>query len=242
MLFRSILVFDLFNNAWATVDEGILACGVAAWQKLRIQGQERLCHVGVDGALHLIDSGDQDETPWHQVGLGANPWPQSIRKIAVNTRVVTRGYLAGDWDRKRWKSVKLRTASNNATLAVSAVTEGAFEEEALMAVPTWTRGHSMRRDVDDYDPTVDDTNAVSGDAGFHGSPYREDYSVLVNPTGAIVNGGLYPDFMQTHTCGMPFDARGHELQLDIRCSTGRLELAAVQLEAIEDERRTADRS
>ena len=229
---NAILVYDLLNGAWASVDEAADATCIVAFQKIRVRGQERLCAVCVDKTLRMLEEGSNDEI----YVTVANPPSITISPAAISTRVVTRGYLANEWDRKRWKAVKLQLAHNNPSYSVGTVVEGAFETASHVSAETKTRGRSVTANGTDFDET-----ATSGDASNHALPYREDYSLLATTTGFRVNNGVYPDQLQTSTHGFPIGERGHTLQLDITNTQGRLEVVSIGCEATEDERRLATR-
>ena len=230
---NAVLVFDLLNQKWASVDEGGPGTALRQFQKLRVQGRERLCAVGMDGTLRLLEEGGHDQT--YRFVLGEHGGPLHTA-VAIPTRVVTRGYLANEADRKRWKQAKLQVATTNPTYSVRTITEGAFETCAYVTNQTRVRGRHTQRDTVDWDPT-----ATTGPESVHATPFREDYSLLVTSTGFQLNDGAHPDQLQTFTHGLPIGERGHALQIDLTNTTGRLELLSIECAGTEDERRLAAR-
>ena len=229
---NAVLVYDLLNQHWVSLDTAALGSvtGVRQFQKVRINGQERLCATGIDGVLRLLEEGDVD------MSLSAG----NIVNQFITTRVVTRGYLANEWDRKQWKQVKVQIAHNNPIYSIGTVVEGAFETASHVASYQPTTGLSLLANGTNYDPTSTVATAA-GSAGRHASPYREDYRVDATAAGFRVNSGVYPDQLQTTTLGYPIGERGHALQLDITNTSGRLEILAVECAGTEDERRLAAR-
>ena len=148
--------------------------------------------------------------------------------------LLTRGYRCGDLAEKRFNSSKLAMREWGAQYTVAAKVEGVLEERTLRTVTRsrlkylrpWNRPH--------YDPTN-----VNDDAD---EPYREDYSVALNESGA--GTAAIPDHLHLGAAGVRLDdvqdlaenyrpnLFGEHLQLRITGVKGRVELVSVQTRAL----------
>lgn len=168
-----VLPYSFLNQQWAGE-----WCGdtlrPAAWARLPVFGEERLCFVDTSGAVRWMgdDYLDGDSE--------------------IETELVSRGYLCGVPERKIFLAGELNVDTWNARVTVEIRTPGVGESETTINARTYSRTQYLVHGKADYDPenTNDD---------FH-TPRRGDYSATIDDTGIhLGDDGITPDTHQNLT-------------------------------------------
>jgi len=238
---NKILIYSFINQSWQGYDTSDVITGMEGFVELFYNGSNRLFIVDKNGFFHLYDDetygSDVDDIPSSTTGV--------VTKTAITTEVLSRGYSAGTpagylggprggaGSFKKWRSATLRSKTLNPTFTVDAEFEGINESVNLVSNKTYDRT-KFDRPYDAADYTVTSANR------FFDS-YRQDYTVQANDfstafTDAPTSGAVFdPDLMADHENRYAFRGDGMYMQLRIKNTTGRQDVAAINVGAIPGE-------
>lgn len=165
-----------------------------------------------------------------------------IKAQDIETTVITRAYVAEDFDHKRFQGLDLVLATWAPTLTVTCLMDGVNEEHVEIAAKTFdnTKYYPV---ADDWE-TDNDTSATATPAdGGHGNAYREDYSVVIPDLGFYLGDtGVVFDLHQEIQERRRLDNhRGRSMRVKIANTTGRCVIRQVAVAAIPGERRAGVR-
>ena len=236
-----IFTYSFLNQQWQGYDTSTVITGMKGFVELTYGGARRLFFIDKNGFFHLYDDyrygDDTDDVPNATTGV--------VTKTAISTEVLSRGYTAGTpagylggprsgaGSFKKWRSATLRSKTKNPTFTVDAEFEGVNESVNLVTNKTYDRTK--------YDRPYDATDYVVTDAATFFAPYREDYTVQADDfgtafTNAPASGAVFdPDLMAEHENRYAFRGDGMYVQLRIKNTTGRQEIAAISVGAIPGE-------
>ncbi len=212
---NAVLVYDTLNQRWAGHDESA-ALRVRDWLKFVWGGLVRSVFASDDGYLRQYEDGPHDHVAGETEG--------SVDYVAVETRLLTRGYGGGAAGRKRFGEVRARLATWNPRFTVTAHVDGVAESRELAAAETRSRTRYRRpHGKVDWDSTnADDDHATKG---------REDYSVLTGDDGIMTGeNGLTLGLIQETEQGWRVREHGQYLQLEITGDQGQTEVKSVTVE------------
>jgi hypothetical protein len=206
---------------WTPLDSGSAITPVE-WFKLTLNGEERLFYVGADAFVNLYEereAGDEIVDASRDNGIGTE-------EIAFRAR--TRGYF-GETMRAFQRPVASTVSVNtwNPTYSVTASFEGVNKTLALATDETRDRTRYFRP----FNAAAYDATNANDDFA---TPYREDYSVVMDTDGVTfddngINLGTLQSVVESHNINC---RQGRYVQLEITNTTGRLQLAGVNLEAV----------
>ncbi len=210
---NAIAVYDFQNQGWAGWWEFDLLD--AAWfVRLTVGGRRRLAVVsgtaisGNEGAVYVLGDDFMDES------FGT--------ESAVETELVTRGYLCGSNGQKVFIGAAVEVATWYGAGEISAVRDGVNEEADAQ---TFAKDRTVYATFD-KGPYVE-----SNENDDHGDPYREDYSVVIPTGGLRLGSGVCLGLHQTSSERMRVRQRGRHLQIRVRGTRGRVAVRAVQVDA-----------
>jgi hypothetical protein len=146
-----------------------------------------------------------------------------ITAQAVQSEVVTRGYIAQQPKAKRFVAATMLLSTWDPSYTVTSVVDGVGEETDYIADATRDRTKYFTHSAMDYDPTNASDN--------HEAPYREDYSVVPDRAGFIPGDeGINVEQHQDSNHSVAMNERGNWQQLKIVNTQGRCDLKSVTLE------------
>jgi hypothetical protein len=207
-----LLTFDFQSGAWDGVDEGPALCVQEFFEAVH-QGKRRLCFLGTDGWVSIV------EECWEGDQVGDATQPGGVRTVPLQTEVLTRGYAFAGPDQKRWKQAELVAGVWNAQLGVSALTGASGSERVLLPPTEWSRTRYLK--------PAGKADFVEGNAnGDWAEPGRGDYSVR------LITAGLKMDLeagrWQELTVRRSMRAMaGRWGQLRVECWRGRIRLMGI---------------
>lgn len=222
---NAILVYDFALQQWVSLDEG----PAIVPRRLLILGdgaRERLAMEGEDGYVSLLEEyleGDQVHDPDAPNGLGLTP---------IDWSATTRGYCVNTVAWKRTIESKVAVATWGATWSLTQVFDGVQEDRAVVMdhTPSPTRYYRP------FDAPEWDASNVNDD--FY-TPYREDYSVNLEPGGVAlgVNGLACSLFQEVQRQIGLRTAAGRAPQLRLSSSAGSMLWRGVEIEQAPEPRR-----
>jgi hypothetical protein len=183
-------------------------------------GVERLFFLSEDGYVNLMEEareGDEVQGPDATRGFAWQP---------IRQRWLTRAYRSDNGTFQRAVNVLVSLATWNPSYQVKLIFDGVNEEQQFNADGT----ARFTKDRTKYDRPFDaepyDITNVNDD---HGTPYRQDYSVMLP---VYAGRGLGLELAQESTeifAASP--QQGRTVQVEITNYQGRMQLKAVQLSA-----------
>lgn len=203
----AVAVFDDVTGAYCGVDEAPGVFAVKAFLKASYLGRQRLFLLGVDGTLRLYEEGFEDE-----IMDAAGDFVSQ----AIPTVFRSRGYALANGDRGRAVAAKAQVATWAPNFALHSLTPGYNSTETERTGITRSRTTYDVHDRPDWDP--------SNDADDHGTPGRQDYSVVLPDAGMNLGSGVDLDAHQLSDVRTPLSRTGDWQQVEVRNSAGRLEL------------------
>mgnify|MGYP003148009421 CR=1 FL=1 len=169
---NAVLVFDTLLGQWQGVDTFATAMGfsIHSWLRAEYLGRTRLFAYGNDGYAYAYEEGNIGIDDAKVTGLHA-----------IKTRVKTREYSAGGFQRKNWTNMRAELSTYNPSINVVAETTGTNETVDLFTDYTRNRLKSTN-----FGGIVDEQNVD----GSWANPFREDYYVPSRTTAINVNVSL----------------------------------------------------
>jgi hypothetical protein len=214
---NAILVFDFINKAWSGYWTGEWV-DVRAFLRTQSGGRRSLFMVTGDahadrkahGAMMKAQEGESDFC--------------YDEHAEIADELVTRGYMGGSLEHKRFQRVLADVSTWRPVSAVAARLDGVGEEIRLGGPITRDRTRYQVWSLGPYDP------ANSGDD--HGDPYREDYSVDLETPIALGAAGVNPMLRQRFHLSWRPNLRGQFMQVRVTNTQGRLAVSGVAVEAL----------
>jgi len=208
---NAIFVYDFRNQAWASLDQGA-ALTVLEFFHAQIGGRDRLCFLGNDGWVNLLEEAGAD-----QLADATQPGGLGWADIALTTTM--KGHLFGQPGPKTFPLVELGLAVWNASLTVTVANGGNWSERTALTGRTFSRTAYLRPfDAAPWDPL----NA----AGDWANPNRGDYSVVLR-NGMNLAGCSTLQYQEVFLRPSLRTFRGPYALITIANATGRLKIKAV---------------
>jgi hypothetical protein len=205
----SMFSFDFQAGTWDGVDEGT-ALNVLEFFETIHQGQRRLCFLSTDGWCNVMEEcWDGDEVPdaSRPNGLGCE---------AIQTEVLSRGYVFGSPEQKKFKQGTVVLGVWNAQVAVSARNGAAGSERPMLPALNLNRGQYLKPvGKPDWNP--------NNTAGDWDNPGRGDYSVVLEPAGTApgFEAGRWQEVTVKRSLR---DLAGRFVQMRVSGTMGRMKL------------------
>lgn len=224
---NAILVYSTITGSWAGYDQSD-ATAVRDWVKFTFQGEVRLGYVSVDGFVHLVEYGYEDETGDEEGNL---------TRVEIPWSVTTRAYHGKASGEHRFGGIEMRVRTFDAAFSVSAVPPGQAEADVVKSVDVSRIRYRRPHGAADWDP-------ANGNEDW-ANPHREDYSWTAygsDGAGVVVddadgNGVIGLDVHQDQVILRRINQRGPGLMLKVVGTRGRAELQTITVGARRGRRR-----
>jgi len=157
---NAVLVYDFRNQAWCSLDTNL---PVQEFFHVNVGGQDRLCFLGLDGWVNLMEEAEQDE-------IADATQPGGVNWRDIPTDVTMKGHLFGQPGQKTFPLVELGVGVWNANFTVTVTSGGMRTERVALRNKTFSRTAYLKPfDALPWNPTN-----VNNDWA---TPNRGDYSV-----------------------------------------------------------------
>lgn len=214
---NAVLVFSTVTQAWAGYDQSD-ATKVRDWLQFTYGGVVRLGFLSTDGFVCLYEDGYHDHLGDAEGNVTYHP---------IQATFTTRAYLGGVAGNKTFGRSSCRLASWDASYSVQVLPDGFGEERTVASVDTdntrYIRPHGQA-------PWETDNQAGDWD-----TPWREDYSAHPADTQVTdadgegtIGWGVLQEVEQVWNIPR---ANAHNCRLKFTSTRGRIEVAAVKVDA-----------
>jgi hypothetical protein len=159
----TILCYDFLGSSWSYYTGDAIKPKeffISQWT-----GRERLFFAGSDGFINLVDEA------WADDQIRDTDKVQNLKSEPIAFNLTTRGYVANDIDHRLFETLSMSVSTWSPKFTIKIKGEGVGESQTLCTDRTKSRITYYRPfDAAPYD--------VSNRDQDHGTPYREDYSIL----------------------------------------------------------------
>lgn len=236
------IIYDFLNDQWAgrwTSDfldvHTMIRPLVNNTRRLGfVAGNSLSTNDGANGALYHVDTAFFEDIKFEE-------------RIQVKTKLLSRGYVHQSLDQKRWKKFRLDHSTWNPSFTVRQKRDGVNEFTEIKKDQTKSRTKYYTFNTPAYVLDNSNDDAIA--------PYRQDYSVLMDPDAFVFpfdfdllfesdlteDGEIYMNFMDNDGISVdshqrveePYRLRktGDYTQIEISNNSGRQIIHAIKLEA-----------